>query len=341
MALKGMESWDIYDSANIDDYWQAHLGNIMPSTGRCGTSAFLSVALSNGSSIGVTTAVSSGYAAMAYKPIAFNALGQFLIGNTTGLAPGDTLGFMRVVGSGAVEMWKGPNTVLGNLMCSTATGVMNIDLYTHIGLEWKFDGSSGYMKIYINGLLAADSGLTNTLNIWSAGQWGTLGFFPLGYVDDLYWGDTTGASPQNGFFGDCHVEGQVVDTAGTYQQFTPSTGSDHVALVDEIPPDDGATYVSSSTVAQKETFTFPDIIPLTGSVYGIQLMPNMVKTAFQTRTVRNIVRFSATDANGATQALAATNYKYYPEVFQINPVSSVAWTVTTTNVMEGGVEVVS
>jgi hypothetical protein len=343
--LKGMESFDIYETAQINQYFGgAGPGSIEAGAGRCGTAAWHGTAAAgSGPFIGVTDgSIDSGYAAMAYKPVGFNVNANFSI-----ISPdnGFPVLFIRVLSSGAVDLWKGVNTIIGDFLATTPAGLLSIGTYTHIGVEWKH-GASGYLRVYINGLLAADSGIVNTFTSFSGGTWSSIAFDPEGWIDDLYWGDASGAAPWNAFFGDCHVEGQVARTdaasgGGTYKEWAPSTGTDHGALVDEIPPDDGATYVSSPTAGETDTFKFPAIVPLTGPVYAIQLMPNMLKTQFETRTICNCVVSGGTLVTGVTQALAATSFKYYPQIYGPNPVTGAPWTVATANTMEGGVQVVA
>jgi hypothetical protein len=217
--------------------------------------------------------------------------------------------------------------------------VYALNVYSQFGFEWNFS-ATGYLRIYVNGTLAADSGVVNTL-LGAAGQWATLGFAGFGYTDDLYWGDTSGIAPWNAYLGDQHIQGQVAYLPGNYQEWTPLTGANHVAMVSEIPPDDGTTYVWTDTIGLKETFKFPPIIPLQGVVTAIQLMPNMEKSAFRTRVVRNMWRSGGADAFGSNKSLAAGGYRYYPQMAQVNPVTGLPWTVATANAVEGGIESVS
>ncbi len=202
------------------------------------------------------------------------------------------------------------------------------------------------MRIYVDGDIQFDSGTINTTNIWTSGQWQTLYWQLIGYSDDYYWGDTTGAAPQNAFMGDCHVQGQVALTdadssgGGTYKEWTPLTGTDHGAMVDEIPPDDGATYVWGSDVGLRETFKFPSIIPTVGTIYGVQLMPNALKTDAGPKEIANLVLSGSLEV-GDTQALATTNYRYYPQTYQRNPATSAVWSVSTVNAMQGGLKIIT
>ncbi len=351
MSLLGAEDWDLYDTADILMAWSS-VGSvtIVPGAGRCSTAALHNTTATNGPVTGVNATTSEGYAAFALNPESPGYVNsQFSIGNVNGLNPGDTLGFARILASGAIDMWAGPNTVLGTQIVTTGAGVINFAGYQQIGFEWKFDAAVGYMKIYVNGALVADSGLTNTLNGYSGGQWKTLGFFMLGYMDDLYWGDGSGptaGTDDNAYMGDLRVEGQVPlsDAAGgggAYQDWTPSAGTDHGALVNEIPPDGGTTFLESGTPGDTETFKFPPLSVSVGAVKGVIVIPNLTKTEFATREVATAIVSGVTLDVGTAQALASATYRYYPQVYPINPVGSALWTIASVNASEAGVQVIT
>ena len=112
-------------------------------------------------------------------------------------------------------------------------------------------------------------------------------------------------------------------------------------MVDDTTPDDDATYNAASGIGATDTYKFPNISLSSGTVYGIQLMPNMIKTDPGARTFANVVYQGGVLTVGTTQAPSQTDYTYLPQMFQTNPTVSAAWTKTTANNMEGGVQVIS
>jgi hypothetical protein len=93
------------------------------------------------------------------------------------------------------------------------------------------------------------------------------------YYDDFYVCDTSGSAPRNTFLGPVtKVETLYPQTdgvaAGSNAGLTPSTGTDHGALVDETPPNQ-TDYNSSATVGAKDTYNYPSMA-LTGVILGIQ-----------------------------------------------------------------------
>ncbi len=349
MALKGTASFDLYTTAFILDQFQDVIANttIVAGEGRCGTQALRNTGANGGGpSIGVTTSSAVGYSGVAYKPEAFQVTSTFEVRSSSG----GILAFLRVVSDGSVEWWTGPNTTLGTFIGATPAGLISVGHYQHIGYEWKFSNTVGYLRIWVNRTAADDpdfdSGLIDTTNFFTTGQWHQLAWFPKGYIDDVYWGDGAGDAPWNAFLGDCRVEAQVPLTdaeggGGSFQDWTPSTGTDHGALVDEIPPDNFSTYVSSATLGEQETFKFPPIAAIEGTVYGHQYMPHMVKDNPGGRQVATLIDVSGVTENGSSYGVAQTTGKYYLQMFQANtPGGDIPWTVSTTNVAQGGVEIV-
>jgi hypothetical protein len=346
MALRGMESWDIYDTANITDvYPSVGPGSVVAAAGRCSTQAFLGTGvLGTGPFVGVSATTTDGFCGWAYSGTGYSTTQHWSV-NKSDSTP---LAFIRVLADGSIEGWKGFNTILGSVVCSTGANLILTGHYDAIGVEFNIAASGGYLRIYVNGILQADSGSVDMTTAFTSGQWGAFSFTPVGYIDDMYWGDTDISDPENDwdeYLGDLHVEGQVAVTdaidPGTYRDWTPNTGTDHGALVDDNPPDDSTTYVSSSTVGQVETFAFPAIVPATALIYGIQLMPNALKTTFATRTMANVVYTNGTLDVGTTTSPAQTNYKYYPQVYGKNPVTGTVWSTATANAMEGGLKIIS
>jgi len=343
MALLGMESFDIYGTADIDDYFTNHgLGSIAGGAGRCGSAAWLgTAAIGSGPDIGVNATTRGGFCGFAMNPNGFSSVACWTINDDA-----FPCAFLRSNPDGSLSFWKGPNTTLGTEMIRTAANFVHVGLYTHIGLEWMIT-SSGYCRIYVNGNLAKDSGTVNMIgNGIFDGQWRTIGFVPSGYVDDCYWGDTNTGDPLNpygSFLGDTHIEGQncLTDAAGgggTYRDFTLSGGTDHGILL-KSNPIDITKYVTSSTVGNKETVKYANIIPTTGVVYAIQTMPNAVKNTFSDRHIANIVYNGSTLSLGTDQTLAQTNQRYYPQMYAKNPATSTAWTIATTNASQNGIQI--
>ena len=160
------------------------------------------------------------------------------------------------------------------------------------------------------------------------------------YLDDLYLCDGTGPAPQNTFLGPVRVETLLPQTdavqAGSNAGLTPSQGTDHGALVDEVPPNT-TDYNSSATVGAKDTYNYPPM-SLHGAILGVQTNLYVQKSDAAARTVCAVVRSGGTDYDGANVA-PATTFKYFSEVRAINPATGAGWTENAVALLEAGMKV--
>jgi hypothetical protein len=122
----------------------------------------------------------------------------------------------------------------------------------------------------------------------------------------------------NDFLGDCVVECLLPQTGnGDLTDFTPSTGTDHGAMVDENPPNDDTDYTTGDTAGQQDCYQYPSLA-LTGAILGIQTNLYAKKTDAGARTVAPIVRLGSTTYVGVAVA-PATSYSYLTAIRELNP----------------------
>lgn len=159
--------------------------------------------------------------------------------------------------------------------------------------------------------------------------------------DDLYILDTTGSAPQNDQLGDCRIDVARPATEGTYTDFTPLTGTDNSAMVDDTTPDADTTYNSSGSVGQRDSFGFGAMTDVGGAlIYGVQANVIARKDASGTRKVRAFTRPVGTNYFGASQTLT-TSYLNFREIWQTNPETVLAWAESEVNLSQFGYEVAS
>src|SRR5262245_46185372 len=192
MAFLGCASFDVYGTGNItDDFTAVGLGSIVAGQGRCGTAAWHgTAAIGSGPFMGVAAGGLGGWMGAAYKPDGYGIVMDWAIAGPTGFA----LAFIRLMADGSVQGWAGVNTIIGNLVCATPPALTHIGHYSAIGVDFLIS-TSGYMRIYVEGHLYADSGTVNMHTFYSFGQWSGMSWTPSGYVDDLMWGDNVTTDP--------------------------------------------------------------------------------------------------------------------------------------------------
>lgn len=359
MALKGFECWDIYHTANIADFWQsAGNSSIVLGAGRCNSDAlFNNTNGGDGPIMGVHTSSLGGFQGSAFKP---GTLGSGAVAFRVLNIDGGVILFTTANTDGSMSWWSGPNTTLGVRMVSTPPNLLSVGRYDHVGYDWMVSGGSSYLRIYINTILYADfsgsitfGGFAPSNKAWKAFEL----VHPLGgYYDDHYWGDADSSDAENPYtsvaqLGDLRIEGQLPLTdadggGGHYQDFIPNTGTDHGALVREDPPDGDTTYVASGVVGNKETFKYPALSIVSGTVYGVQNMPDVKKSDPGTRLIANLLYEGSTLTTGDNLGPSQTNYTYQVGgrtgylLWAKNPrTPGVNFTATQINSAEHGIEV--
>lgn len=128
--------------------------------------------------------------------------------------------------------------------------------------------------------------------------------------------------------------------------FTPQTGTDNAAMVDEVPHDYDTTYNESTTATHKDRFSTTQQVPYTvnnGPVYAIKAQAILKDTlAVGTRTARVVAFENVTEGVGPTTTLDnGSNYSVVWGVFPTNPDTSALWTKAEVNGSEIGYEIIS
>jgi hypothetical protein len=246
---------------------------------------------------------------------------------------------LSVTPMGFLELRRG-TTVL-------ATGQIPIYPNSWFFLELKgiIHPTNGSYEVHVDGVI--DPGLVatgvNTQN-GGTGVWDHVHITsPTGstWVDDFYLCDTNGAAPFNTFLGPIRVETLFPQTdavaAGSNAQLTPSTGSDHGALVDDNPPNT-TDFNSSATVGAKDTYNYPSMVN-TGTVFAVQ--PNLYvnKSDSSGRQICAVLRVNNVDYDAVPSSLSVT-WGYVSNAWHQNPNTLAAWTPADVATIQAGMKIV-
>jgi len=235
------------------------------------------------------------------------------------------------------------------LLASSTTPVAAINSWQYIEAKVVVHASAGSVEVHVDTVPVVMNVSLSSINTKNGGTGNVdrFGFsgsttyggspYPYAAVDDLYICDDNG-STNNNFLGICVVETLLPQTgAGTHQDFTPSSGTDHGAMVDEYPPDEDSTYNGSLTVGHQDSYNYPSLA-LTGTIIGVQTNLYVRKTDAGVRTVAPIVRLASTTTVGAT-VTPPTTYRYFPQLWESKPAGG-AWTESDINALEVGMKIV-
>jgi hypothetical protein len=232
----------------------------------------------------------------------------------------------------------------GTTTLATGTTVLALNTWYYVELKTTIHDTTGAYEVRIDGV--SEGALTATgvdTNNAGTSTWNNIELMGPGgntFVDDFYICDGSGAAPRNTFLGPVKVETLYPQTdavaAGSNAGLTPSTGTDHGALVDENPPNT-TDYNSSPTVGLKDTYNYPSLT-LTGSILGIQTNLYVAKSDTAARQVCAVVRAGGVDYDGANVS-PLTTFSYFSEVRAQNPNTSNDWTSSDIASLQAGMKV--
>lgn len=126
--------------------------------------------------------------------------------------------------------------------------------------------------------------------------------------------------------------------AGTYTDHNTSGCPSNWQCVDEAVSDDEVTYVQSPGGAwDNDTYTMEDPTPI-GTIDSVVVCMNVHNTAENNQRARTIVRVNNSNYYGTDEDLdGETIYNVFVTNYTTNPFTTVAWTWTDINALQGGV----
>lgn len=156
-------------------------------------------------------------------------------------------------------------------------------------------------------------------------------------MDDLYIMNSDG-STLNDFLGTTPVVRVYypVSDAGP-NDFTPSTGTDHYALVDETD-EDFADYLDGVTATDRESFLMQSV---SAGTYKAVMQEVLVKTnSVGVRNIRQVVESGSTTSNGTSTPISDPNNPVaLRRILETDPDTGSSWSEAGINAAEFGVEV--
>lgn len=337
MALLFFDGFDHYDAGTFTQKWDSKVGGTYTAAaGRLGT-----VGINNPSAF-FTCVPASGATAIvgfAVKPTLSDAGNDTLsICDTIAGGSGIQVG-LRTMTDGSISVRRAGSTEIAR----SAPGVVTAGVHYYIEIKVVIDNAVGTVEVRVNEIAVIVAAGLDT-QVTSTARWNIIQFDNGDGIDDVYCCDGTGSAPHNDFFGDVHVDTLYpltdAETAGAYAQFTPSTGTDHGALVDDATPA-ASDYNAAATAVLRETYRLDP--PTVGvAVFGVQVLAYAAKTETEMVTCAPLVRADGTLYQGATQYPSVqtpgspTLYDYLREIFPTDLGSGAQWSVATLQTLEAG-----
>jgi len=235
-----------------------------------------------------------------------------------------------------------PVVKLNTTVIQTGSTVYALNSWYYIEVKGTIHDTTGSYTYRIDGVNQLTASGVDTRN-GATGVWDNVVVASSGgfhAIDDFYLLDSSGSAPWNDFLGSIKVETLFPQTdavaAGSNAGLTPSTGTDHGALVDETTPNT-TDYNSHATVGQKDTYNFPTMT-LAGTIYAIQTNMYVSKSDATVRQVCAVVRAGGVDYDGANVS-PLTTFQNFNEIRTLNPNTGIAWVVADITTLQAGMKV--
>lgn len=259
-----------------------------------------------------------------------------------------------------LEVWEGgvlhmawgfaptmlPVVKRGTTVLATGTTPLTTATWHYIEFKGVIDDTLGSYELKIDGVVVLSASNIDTRNAGTTGQWTALVFRCSSqdqWIDDLYLLDMSGPAPYNDFLGAIRIEPlyPVTDAVsiGSNQGLTPSTGTDHGALVDETTPNT-TDYNASAVIGAKDTYqlTNPPALYAGVGILGIHALAYAWKLDVGPGKINVVVRTNGVDYDSPViKQVTFARYSYHP--WALNPNTGVAWTEADIAALQAGMKV--
>jgi hypothetical protein len=137
--------------------------------------------------------------------------------------------------------------------------------------------------------------------------------------------------------GNSRVLGRVAMADGFHADWTPLSGTDHFAMVDDNPPDEDTTYVYSDTTANRDSYQCQPLgIPAGATIMAVGVTAITRKLDVGSRSLAPFIRTGGTDFDGTTVS-PSFDWNAQQAFWELNPDTVAAWTVAEVDATEAGI----
>lgn len=244
---------------------------------------------------------------------------------------------LRFKSDGSIHLYRGGTTDIA----SSSGGIISLNTWYYLEVKITFSNTVGTIDVKVGGVskiseTSLDTSQSGNEYIDSIRVYANGGFV---YLDDLYICDTSGAQ-NNDFLGDVTIKTLYPTSDGTHTDFTPSTGSDHYALVDEAQLTGETDYNESGTISHKDSYgvtTFSE----SGDIKGVQVTAAVKNADTGSLIVRTFARSGAVPADneGVPGGSISQTLQGVSHIFEKEPEDDVAWTAAKVNAAEFGLKI--
>lgn len=230
-------------------------------------------------------------------------------------------------------------------------GDLTDGLWHHIEFNYVLDSGivDGIIQVWVDGINeidlssqgnnhAASTTIANDVDrIWVGPCQFQPANIPEYLVDDLVVWDDTGTA-FTGRLDQHRIETLRPTAEGNTTQFTPSTGTDNSALIDEVAADD-TDYVEDGTSTEKDTYVYGNTAFEPVTIAGVVVNTRAENPDVGAISFKAVARSGTTEVDGASVLLDGTP-TLHQQLYEDDPDTSAAWLKAAVDAAEFGFKVV-
>lgn len=237
--------------------------------------------------------------------------------------------------NGTISLMRAGTT----LIAASAAGVFVSDTWCHLEVVATIGDSARYEVFHNNTSIISGTGDTrnagnayiNRIRICCPDGAGSSG---VSYHDDIF---VHNAATQIGV----RRVGVIDPSADTADKdFTPLSGTDNFAMLDETTVDGDTTYVQGSTVGDLDLYDMSALPATPASVTAVQVVAFAKKTDVAARTMNLVLKSGSTQDDGTAVSLG-TGYQHHARILNLDPATAAAWSASAINALQAGFKVAS
>lgn len=331
MSLEFMDGFDHYsNSTSMARKWDTGSSSFAFPAGRFGG---LASNQDNSSATKTLTSVATrvvGFALFPFTSLAAATILSFLDSGTVQVD-------LRLAATGTLQVTRN-----GTVLATSSAGVVSAGVWQYIEFKAKIDPTTGTYEVRVGGVTVLSGSGANTRNTANS----TTNQFKIAtpsltqlYFDDLYALNISGLVNSD-FLGECRILTSFATGDGASSQWTPSTGTNHFAVIDETTPNDDTDYNSDANVGDIDLYTFPSVSP-TGAIGAVQTTMCARKDDAGTRQLSEVCRSGGTNFVGGLTFTMLSTYLMYMQIRETDPNTSSAWTNSGVNNAQFGAKVIA
>lgn len=247
-----------------------------------------------------------------------------------GHSDGETAGYLGIKAAGQLAYFADTADPRQAATATLDNVTLSPDTLYHVGVEVVLSATVGEVHFYINGVLEQSHTGLDTIRNASQVQRIRLGdsYNQAGYsrapsntmyIGELYIADTVPAGAPSVSYLAANADGDVTD-------WTPLSGTDNSAMVDETDPDEDTTYNETSTATDRDELALQDTSE-DGTFLGVQPIIRAKKTGGEGNLIKTGVRSGTSESLDASGHSIGSGYGYhYGDIVEVDPATSSAWT---------------